>query len=122
MKTDTDFYQQIATVNAQRKASAIWDHEQVERYVDDNFFAFSRGEFLVALTNSGSTQSRQVTYTPFAEGEMVCNIFYPTTDCQQVSNGVNVYLNNGESKIYVPQSALTAEVLAMAPKIEIAQE
>jgi len=82
MKTDTDFYQQIAAVNAQRKTSAIWDQEQVERYVDDNFFAFSRGEFLVALTNGGSSQSRQVTYTPFSEGETVCNIFNPTSDCQ----------------------------------------
>jgi len=41
---------------------------------------------------------------------MVCNIFHPTTDCQQVSGGVNVYLDNGESKIYVPQSKLAAEI------------
>lgn len=103
MKTDSDFYQVIATTNAQRKASQVWNYEQVERYVDDNFFAFSRGEFLVALTNSGNTQSRQVTYHPFTEGETVCNIYAPTTDCQQVSGtGVNVYLDNGETKIYVP--------------------
>ena len=81
MKTDSDFYQLIAQVNAQRKASEVWNYEQVERYVDDNFFAFSRGEFLVALTNTGNTQQRTVTYHPFTEGETVCNIFYPTTDC-----------------------------------------
>ena len=70
-----------------------------------------RGEFLVALTNSGSTQQRQVTYTPFSEGTVVCNIFYPTTDCQSVTNqGVNVYLLNGESKIYVPQSKLASSL------------
>ena len=51
----------------------------------------------------------------------MCNIFYPTTDCQQVSGGVNVYLLNGESKIYVPQSALSAEVLAMANDAELIQ-
>ena len=39
---------------------------------------------------------------------MVCNVFNPTTDCQKVNNGVNVYLANGESKIYVPQSQLAA--------------
>lgn len=118
MNESSDFYQIISKVNAQRKASEVWNFEQVERYADDSFFSFSRGEFLVALTNSGSTQQRQVTYTPFSEGEMVCNIFFPTTDCQQVSNGVNIYLDNGESKIYVPQSKLAAEVLNQ-PETEI---
>ncbi len=123
MKTDSDFYQMIATTNAQRKASQVWNYEQVERYVDDNFYAFSRGEFLVALTNSGNTHAAQVTYHPFTEGETVCNIYYPTTDCQRISGyGVNVYLDNGETKIYVPQSSLSAEVLANAPKIELIQE
>ena len=107
----------IATINAQRKASEIWNHEQVERYVDDSFFAFSRGKFLVALTNNGGTQERLVTYHPFDEGETVCNIFYPTTDCQKVNGGVDVYLLNGESKIYVPQSALSGEVLAYDPQL-----
>lgn len=121
MNTNSDFYKLIATVNAQRKASAIWNSGMVERYVDDSFYAFSRGEFLVALTNNGGTQERKVTYHPFSEGETVCNIFYPTTDCQKVSGGVDVYLLNGESKIYVPQSKLSAEVLAFANTIEIDQ-
>lgn len=112
MNTSTDFYQQIATINAQRKASAIWDQEQVQRYSDDNFYSYSRGEFLVALTNTSNTEQRKVTYHPFTEGETVCNIFYPTTDCQQVSGGVDVYLTNGESKIYVPQSKLAVANVA----------
>jgi hypothetical protein len=49
-----------------------------------------------------------VTYHPFTEGEVVCNIFYPTTDCQTVKGGVNVYLSNGESKIYVPKGDLAS--------------
>ena len=111
MDTSSDLYQIIAKVNAQRKASEIWNESYVERYVDDSFFAFSRGEFLVALTNNGGSQERTVTYHPFSEGDTVCNIFYPTTDCQTVSGGVDVYLSNGESKIYVPQSKLSAELL-----------
>ena len=114
MNTSTDFYQIIAKINAQRKASEIWNYEQVRRYVDQSFYAYSRGEFLVALTNSGNTQERTVTYHPFSEGETVCNIFYPTTDCQQVNGGVDVYLSNGESKIYVPQSKLSSTILKMA--------
>lgn len=60
------------------------------------------------MTNNGGTQSRQVTYSPFANGTVVCNIFYPTTDCQTVNNGVAVYLLNGESKIYVPKDQLAS--------------
>lgn len=121
MNTDSDFYKLIAQVNAQRKASQIWNGAYVERYVDSSFFAFSRGEFLVALTNNGGSQERKVTYTPFNDGDTVCNIFYPTTDCQKVSGGVDVYLTNGESKIYVPQSSLSAEVLAMAEPVQFDQ-
>jgi hypothetical protein len=58
MDTSSDFYSIIAKVNAQRKASEIWNSGYVERYVDESFFAFSRGEFLVALTNNGGTQQR----------------------------------------------------------------
>ena len=57
---------------------------------------------MVALANTNNSQSYKVTYHPFTEGERVCNIMYPTTDCQTVSGGVSVYLLGGESKIYVP--------------------
>jgi alpha-amylase len=70
---------------------------------------------LVALTNTSNTQHFKVTYHPFTEGETVCNIFYPTTDCQTVSGGVDVYLGNGESKIYVPQSQLAGALFAENP-------
>jgi alpha-amylase len=81
MNTSSDFYQIIAKVNAQRKKSAIWNQAWVERYAAANFYSYSRGKFLVALANSSNTQNYKVTYHPFAEGETVCNIFYPTTDC-----------------------------------------
>ena len=47
MNTSSELYGAIGKIHAQRKASQIWNSEQVERYVDDNFYAFSRGEFLV---------------------------------------------------------------------------
>lgn len=114
MNTSSDLYQIIKKVNAQRQKSQIWSQPQVERYSSTNFYAYSRGKFLVALTNSTNQQHFKVTYHPFTEGETVCNIFWPTTDCQTVSGGVDIYLNNGESKIYVPKSMLavsTAEAM-----------
>ena len=121
MDTSSDMYGILGKVNAQRKASQIWSHEFVQRYAASNFYAFSRGEFHVALTNHSNDVAYQVTYTPFAEGETVCNIFNPTTDCQVVSNGVNVYLAGGESKIYVPQSQLHASLFEEEIAIEMFQ-
>jgi alpha-amylase len=107
MNTDSDVYKMMAKVNSARKTMQIWNQQHLQRYSDDTFYAFSRGEFLVAVTNSHNDQQRDVTYQPFADGTTVCNIFYPTTDCQTVNGKVNVYLAGGESKIYVPQSRLS---------------
>lgn len=118
MNTKSDLYQIIKKVNAQRKKSQIWNQSWVERYHENNFYAFSRGKFLVALTNSNNQQHYKVTYHPFSEGETVCNIFYPTTDCQQVSGGVDVFLANGESKIYVPKGSLASQHDIMSAEFE----
>lgn len=57
MNTGSDFYQIIAKVNAQRKKSAIWNEAWIERYASQNFYAFSRGKFLVALANTNTDQN-----------------------------------------------------------------
>merc|ERR1712146_790527 len=92
-----------AAINAARKKAEVWNHPVEEKYVLDNFYAFARGEFLVATTNSNNQVQVTVPNTGFADGTKVCNIFYPDTDCQTVQGGnVDVTLMNGESKIYVP--------------------
>lgn len=68
----------------------------------DNFFCFSRGEFLVATTNKKDTVQVDVPNVPFDNGTVVCNAFNDQ-DCQTVEAGkVSVTLMGGESKIYVP--------------------
>ena len=69
MDTSSDLYQIIAKVNTARKNAEIWKYDYVERYVADNFFAYSKGKFLVALTNQGGNVNYQVTYSPFSDGE-----------------------------------------------------
>ncbi len=109
MNTATDMYQMVATIVKARKSHKIWEQTHVERYADDDFYAFSRGNFLVALTNKKYQVSRKVTYQPFAEGQTVCNIFY-SSDCLTVSGGaLQIALNNGESKIYVVKGSSTQE-------------
>ena len=60
----------------------------------------------MAFTNvaSGGVQ-RTITYHPFSNGTKICNIFFPTTDCITVNGGINVYLSNGEFKIYIVSGA-----------------
>lgn len=89
-------YQFLTKVITARKQLKIWDYPHIERYADDHFYSFSRGKMLVALTNQvGGTQERNITYHPYKDGEVICNIFYEL-DCIKVPQfGFNLYLLNG---------------------------
>lgn len=105
MDKGSEMYKFIATINKARKSAKIWNEEQVERYADNEIFAYSRGKFLVLLTNNVSgTVKKFISYHPFSSGQVICNIFYPSSDCITVkSNGFDIYLLNGEVKVYIPK-------------------
>jgi|TARA_B110000305_G_C19036471_1_gene446139 alpha-amylase len=69
MNTDSDIYKMTAAINKARKTMSVWDHPYEERYVTDNFYAFQRGKFLVATTNSHNDQNITVPNTAFGDGE-----------------------------------------------------
>ena len=52
MEPDTDIYTMIAAINKARKAHKIWEEEPTVQYVLNDFYAFSRNDMLVAMTNS----------------------------------------------------------------------
>lgn len=89
-----------------RKAQNSQDNFFNEKYADDQFYGFSRGQFFVALTNQLNGQvHRDVSNSGFNEGQVVCNIFFPT-DCVSVKSGkLPIYLDNGETKIFVPKTS-----------------
>jgi alpha-amylase len=101
-----DIFQFVKKIMKARKAQHIYDFYFYEKWVDDQLYAFARGQFFVALTNVLDGQvHRDVPNTGFNEGQVVCNIFYPT-DCVVIKGGVlSVYLNNGEAKIFVPKGS-----------------
>ena len=126
---NTDMYVLIQTILKYRTSLKLWGEDQVERYLDDEFLAFTRGNALVLLTNQGSGKNiqRTITYHPYAAGTKICNIFYAdNSDCVTIGGGqegnalgrrrlggsantqgvggisFGIYLANGESKIYVP--------------------
>lgn len=78
---------------------------QIERYRDDSFYAFTRDSTLVALTNVGTGREtrRSITYHPYKEGQILCNVFWPD-DCVTVLGGaIGVVLLDGEAKIFHPK-------------------
>lgn len=120
-----DIYQFLGKVNAARHAGQIWNGTQYEKYVEDNFYAFSRGPMLAAFTNQNYNDVQYtVPNSGFNQGTEVCNVFYPTTDCQTVgaNNSVNVYLSKGEVKIYMPKNIAQEALELQAEKVEGAKE
>jgi len=106
MQKGSDIYNFLATINNFRTQGQIWNYPQIQRYSDDHFYAFTRGNYFCAFTNTQQSQSRPISYHPYAAGTTLCNIFY-ASDCVTVQNGqFTVTLNNGEVKVYVPKSEL----------------
>jgi alpha-amylase len=95
MNTNSDIYKMTAAINKARKATSSFDHPQEEKYVTDNFYAFSRGEMFVALTNTHNQVEYTVPNMPWADGTTVCNIFN-SGECQSISGkSLKVTLQNG---------------------------
>ena len=71
----------------------------VQRYADDVFYAFTRGDVLVALTRGEGCQ-RTLDYHGFKEGETLCDALN-TGDCITVQGG-KLNINMGQDpKVYV---------------------
>jgi len=100
----------IQTLNKLREKFDFSKLDQHEYMAADDFYAYSRGEILVALTNKGGSGS-QIHYrinSPFPANALVCNIFWPEDDCINVNSDrtIDVYLNNGEAKVFVKHTDL----------------
>ncbi len=109
MSTTSDIYKYIKTILAFRKQTQFYWETQVQRWADDTFYAFTRGPYLFAFTNSHNTQQRNVTYHPYSDGTTLCNLFW-NGDCIVVKDGkVPVYLVNGEVKIFVAKSTQSSD-------------
>jgi len=103
MKAHSPIYDFIATINKFRKQVSLHALDQVQRYSDQHFYAFTRGKYFFAFTNSHDYQKRTITYHPYKDGTRLCNLFY-SNDCVIVQNGrFDAVLVNGEVKIFLPQ-------------------
>jgi alpha-amylase len=110
-KTDSAYeglYHFIQTIIRYRKSAKLSQLVPTEIWADDTFYAFSRGEALIALTNvgqGGGQISRRLSGygVPYKKGTVVCNLFY-ATDCLTIQEDyqIDIVLMNGESKLFHP--------------------
>ena len=100
MNPSSELYKFIALSNSYRKQYQVWNSAHVERYVDNNFYAFTRGNVLICITSSSQYQSYFITYMDFKEGQKLCNIF-DSQDCIIVQKGsLHIIMNNGLPQVY----------------------
>ena len=99
--TKSTLYQLLGKANALRKKVQIWNYGITQRYANDNFYAFTRGNVLACFTNVQSSQYT-ITYHDFKDGDKLCNALYDG-DCVTVSGGA-ININMGDyPKLYVKQ-------------------
>jgi hypothetical protein len=79
----------------------MYDHKMIENWVCHNLLVYTRGQAVIALTNSKENIEQIVKRTPFKINDIVCNIF-DTKDCVVVKDtGLKVTMAGGKPKVYV---------------------
>ena len=100
MNTNSDTYKMVKVLNDFRRNAQIWNLPQVQRYADDQFYAFTRGEYFLAFTNQDYDFSRTITYHSYAIGTRLCNIFDKNDNMTVNSNQFTISMGQGNFKIY----------------------
>jgi alpha-amylase len=100
--TNSDLYQIVKIANEVRKSEKTYDEKFVQRYSDDYFYAYTRGNVLIAVTNLKEIK-RIISYHDFNEGDKLCNKLRER-DCINVIDGKITIRMEGEPKIYVKES------------------
>ena len=99
-------YKAISVMNKFKlsQGSNIYNEKQIQRYSDDSFYAYTRGQVFIGVSNlgSGKSSTHQITFHPYSENTKLRNVLNET-DQVTVHNGqfqVNIW--NGQPKIYIP--------------------
>ncbi|RDD43685.1 Alpha-amylase [Trichoplax sp. H2] len=96
-------YDYIKTVNDYRKTVINYNGQAyVERYVSNDFFAWSKGNTLVVTSNvgSGGSTSKTISYLPYSVGTSIVNVLDSSEKHTVQSWGIYVTISNGQPKIF----------------------
>ena len=99
--TNTDIYQMLKIANEVRKNEKTYNEKLVQRYADDYFYCYTRGNVLIAVSNVKELE-RTITYHEYSDGDKLCNKLVDN-DCVNVNKGEIKIKMEGEPKIYVKE-------------------
>ena len=99
--TESEVYKMMKIANDVRRNYHVYDENFVQRYVDNYFYAYTRGNVLIAVTSTMGI-NRRITYHDFSEGDKLCNKLQEG-DCVIVDGGAIIINMDGEPKIYVKE-------------------
>lgn len=106
LDTGSELYGFVRASVQARKRNQVWNQPQLEKWVDDNFYGFARGNLLVLTINTDYDQTRSIP-VGWGEGSRLCNIYDPS-DCVQVQGGkMNVTVSGSGPKVYELQTRRT---------------
>ena len=95
-------YNILATVHKLRKKYSLWKQPIVQRYAETNFYAFTKGNNVLACFTNQNGVQYTITYHPFKNGDKLCNELDPN-DCVTVNNNQFVVKMGALPKLYVKQ-------------------
>lgn len=100
MNPDSDTYKMVKVLNDFRNKNQIWNLPQIQRYADDQFYAFTRGQLFFAFTNQDYDFQRSITYHPYQNGTKLCNIYDKNDNTTVNNNQFTISMGGGNFKIY----------------------
>eukprot|EP01016_Furgasonia_blochmanni_P006047 TRINITY_DN1240_c0_g1_i2.p2 TRINITY_DN1240_c0_g1~~TRINITY_DN1240_c0_g1_i2.p2 ORF type:complete len:306 (-),score=94.85 TRINITY_DN1240_c0_g1_i2:320-1150(-) len=105
----------IANINDVRSQRQLHNTEMVIQSFFNDYFAFSRGDVYVILTNLKDSVSVKVSNSLYAQGTVVCNIASDyDDDCFKVQGGlIEVVLEQGRPIVLVPRHQISCSKFDM---------
>ena len=98
-KTDSEIYQMVKIANKVRKENKIYDKELRQVYADNDFYVFTRGDVLIAVSN-GKSNELTITDHGYKNGDKLCNQL-DEKDCVAVVGPEFKFEIDKKPKIYV---------------------
>ena len=101
--SESNTYKLISKVNEIRKEYKTYSKVLVRRYVDNDFYAFTKGEVLVIVGN-GKSKEITIKNLEFLDGDKYCNLL-GAGDCVIIKDSQIITKMEGEPKVFVRDSS-----------------
>jgi len=99
--TDSELYKMMKIANEVRRTYKLYEAKLIQRYADEHFYAYTRGNALICVSHSFN-MNRRINYHDFKDGDRLCNKL-KEGDCVTVSGGeINIDMD-GDPKVYIKE-------------------